>query len=117
MSFRVLEGRGPGHPSARVLRDRGPTITIEGDPRGAPARPSRGRGAVALRAGGPRPAMFKFLHCADIHLDSPLRGLDRYEGAPVAEIRRSAREAMANLTELAARERVAFVAIAGDLYD
>ena len=27
--------------------------------------------------------MFKFLHAADIHLDSPQRGLDRYEGAPV----------------------------------
>ena len=25
----------------------------------------------------------KFLHAADIHLDSPLRGLERYEGAPV----------------------------------
>ena len=27
--------------------------------------------------------MFKFLHAADIHLDSPQKGLDRYEGAPV----------------------------------
>ncbi len=31
--------------------------------------------------------MFKFIHSADIHLDSPLCGLDRYEGAPVSEIR------------------------------
>lgn len=31
--------------------------------------------------------MFKFIHAADIHLDSPLRGLERYEGAPVEEIR------------------------------
>ena len=24
----------------------------------------------------------KFVHAADIHLDSPLRGLDKYPGAP-----------------------------------
>jgi exonuclease SbcD len=61
--------------------------------------------------------MFKFLHAADIHLDSPLRGLERYEGAPVEEIRGATRRALANLTELAVAERVAFVLIAGDLYD
>ena len=25
----------------------------------------------------------KFIHCADVHLDTPLQGLARYEGAPV----------------------------------
>ena len=29
----------------------------------------------------------RFIHCADIHLDSPLRGLERYEGAPVEDVR------------------------------
>lgn len=61
--------------------------------------------------------MFTFLHAADIHLDSPLRGLDRYEGAPAAEIRGATRSALENLVDLALRERVAFVVIAGDLYD
>lgn len=61
--------------------------------------------------------MFKFIHAADIHLDSPLKGLERYEGAPVEEMRRSTRRALENLTELAIAERVAFVLIAGDLYD
>lgn len=28
-------------------------------------------------------ADFRFLHAADIHLDSPLHGLARYEGVPV----------------------------------
>ncbi len=28
-----------------------------------------------------------FLHAADIHLDSPLKGLERYENAPVDRIR------------------------------
>ena len=27
----------------------------------------------------------KFIHAADLHLDSPLRGLERYEGAPSEE--------------------------------
>ena len=61
--------------------------------------------------------MFKFLHAADIHLDSPLRGLDRYEGCPVDEIRGSTRAALKNLVDLAVAERVAFVLVAGDVYD
>ena len=60
---------------------------------------------------------FKFLHTADIHLDSPLRGLERYEGAPVNEIRGSIRQAFDHLIDLAIEEQVAFVLIAGDLYD
>lgn len=61
--------------------------------------------------------MFKFLHAADLHLDSPLRGLQRYEGAPVDEIRGAPRRALENLVELAVAEQVAFVVIAGDVYD
>ncbi len=61
--------------------------------------------------------MFRFLHTADIHLDSPLRGLERYEGAPAAEIRGATRRALENLVELAIEQSVAFVLVAGDLYD
>lgn len=61
--------------------------------------------------------MFNFLHAADIHLDSPLRGLERYEGAPVEEIRNATRRALENLVALAIRETVDFVVLAGDLYD
>ena len=61
--------------------------------------------------------MFRFIHAADIHLDSPLRGLERYEGAPVDSIRQASRRAMENLVALALREQVAFVVIAGDLFD
>ncbi|WP_435020174.1 metallophosphoesterase family protein [Tundrisphaera sp. TA3] len=61
--------------------------------------------------------MFTFLHAADIHLDSPLRGLDRYEGCPADEIRGATRRALANLVKLAIDEKVAFVLIAGDVYD
>lgn len=61
--------------------------------------------------------MLKFLHAADIHLDSPLRGLERYDGAPAGEIRGATRRALANLVDLALAEEVAFVLLAGDLYD
>lgn len=61
--------------------------------------------------------MFKFLHAADIHLDSPLRGLDRYDGAPVEEIRGATRRALENLVRAAIEQQVAFVVIAGDVYD
>jgi exonuclease SbcD len=59
----------------------------------------------------------KFIHAADVHLDSPLRGLERYDGAPVAEIRGATRRAFENLIQLAIDEEVAFVLLAGDLYD
>ena len=61
--------------------------------------------------------MFKFIHAADIHLDSPLRRLEHYEGAPVTRIRSATRRALENLVALAAEGQVAFVLIAGDLYD
>jgi len=59
----------------------------------------------------------KFIHAADVHLDSPLRGLERYEGAPVEEIRSATRRAFDNLIDLAIEEEVACVLLAGDLYD
>lgn len=59
-----------------------------------------------------------FIHAADIHLDSPLRGLMPYEGAPpVEEIRGATRQALDNLVSLALEEKVHVVLIAGDLYD
>lgn len=61
--------------------------------------------------------MFKFIHCADVHLDSPLQGLERYEGAPVDEIRLATRRALENMVALAQTEKVDFVLIAGDLFD
>lgn len=61
--------------------------------------------------------MFKFVHAADIHLDSPLRGLSAYEGAPVDTLRGATRAAFRNLVDLTIREEAAFIIIAGDLYD
>ena len=59
--------------------------------------------------------MFRFIHAADLHLDSPLRGLRAYEGAP--DIQGATRKALVRLVDLAIAEKVAFVLIAGDVYD
>lgn len=61
--------------------------------------------------------MFCFLHAADIHLDSPLKGLEVYPDAPVEQIRCAARRAFDNLVDLAVDAGVAFILLAGDLYD
>ncbi len=62
-------------------------------------------------------ANFRFIHAADLHLDSPLTGLEKYEGAPVDEIRLATRAALENLVQLAIEREVDFVLIAGDIYD
>lgn len=59
----------------------------------------------------------RFIHAADLHIDSPLRGLSRYEGAPVDRLRIATRRALERLVDLALDEQVNFVLLAGDLYD
>ena len=60
---------------------------------------------------------FRFIHTADVHLDSPLIGLAGQEGSAADRIRTATRGAFENLVGLALHEEVAFVIIAGDLYD
>ena len=59
----------------------------------------------------------RFLHAADIHLDSPLTGLSAYPDAPTELLRTATRDAFDNLVSLALDEAVDFLVIAGDLYD
>lgn len=59
----------------------------------------------------------RFIHAADIHLDSPLRGLGSYEDMPVDLLRGATRAAFARLIDEAIAEDVDFMVIAGDLYD
>lgn len=59
----------------------------------------------------------KFLHAADLHIDSPLRGLSAYEGAPVEQIRGATRRAVENLVDAAISHAVDLVVIAGDVFD
>lgn len=59
----------------------------------------------------------KFIHAADIHLDSPLSGLSAYADAPVEMLRMATRDAFVNLVNEAVEQKVDFMVIAGDLYD
>ena len=67
----------------------------------------------------------KFIHAADLHIDSPLRGLDSYEGAPINRLRGATRHALIALVDLALialvdlaiEHEVAIVLLAGDIYD
>ena len=59
----------------------------------------------------------KFVHAADLHIDSPLRGLDGYDGAPVERLRGASRRALIALVDVAIEQKVSFVLLAGDIYD
>ncbi len=61
--------------------------------------------------------VFRFVHAADIHLDSPLKGLAGQEGSTAERVRTATREALDQLISLAIEENVSFLVIAGDLYD
>ncbi|MDP0489793.1 MAG: DNA repair exonuclease [Verrucomicrobiota bacterium JB023] len=61
--------------------------------------------------------MFRFIHAADLHLDSPLVGLSKVEGSPIDIIQQATRQALVQLVDLAIEESVAFIVLAGDLYD
>lgn len=57
------------------------------------------------------------VHAADIHLDSPLRGLSRIGDDYAQELRRSTRRALENLVALTIDRQADLLVIAGDLYD
>ena len=59
----------------------------------------------------------KFLHAADIHLDSPLRNLALSNTEATDRIRRASRDAFTRLVDLALSEGVSLLVLAGDLYD
>ena len=61
--------------------------------------------------------MIRFIHAADIHLDSPLNGLAKRHNLPTNKILSATREALVNLVTLAINENVDFVLLAGDVYD
>jgi len=60
---------------------------------------------------------FRFLHAADIHLDSPLRGLRTRNEDAARLFQAASRKAFSNLVDTAIERQTAFLIIAGDLYD
>jgi DNA repair exonuclease SbcCD nuclease subunit len=59
----------------------------------------------------------KFIHAADLHIDSPLHGLSAHDGAPVELLRTATRSAFSALIDRAIDLKVAFVILAGDIFD
>jgi DNA repair exonuclease SbcCD nuclease subunit len=59
----------------------------------------------------------KLLHAADLHLDTPMRGLVAYEDAPVEDLRFATRRTLGNLVDLAIEEGVDLMLLAGDVFD
>jgi DNA repair exonuclease SbcCD nuclease subunit len=60
---------------------------------------------------------FRFLHAADLHLGSPLRGLALRDAEVARRFADATRNAFVHLVDSALAERVDFVVIAGDVYD
>lgn len=61
--------------------------------------------------------MFKFLHTADLHLDTQPFGLHGYPEEVAALLRDASLKAFDNLVREALRQEVAFCVFAGDIYD
>jgi len=66
-------------------------------------------------AGHPTP--FRFVHTADLHLDSPLKSLASRDAALAEAVRTASRKALARTVDLCLDEAVDALLIAGDLYD
>lgn len=62
-------------------------------------------------------AAFRFIHSADVHLDSPLRSLALRDPALGALIGNATRQAFVGIIDLCLKERVDALVLAGDLYD
>jgi exonuclease SbcD len=60
---------------------------------------------------------FRFIHAADLHLDSPLENLKRKTNLPIEELKSASRDAFLRLIDLCISEKVDFLVLAGDIYD
>lgn len=59
----------------------------------------------------------RIVHAADLHLDSPLRGLTRLEDAPVETFRLATRRAYEALIEACVQHEAQLLLLAGDVFD
>ena len=60
----------------------------------------------------------RFVHAADLHLDSPFRGISNEAPEHVADtLRRATFDAYRNIIDLCLREHVDALLVAGDVYD
>ena len=60
---------------------------------------------------------FRFVHAADLHIDSPFSGIGDVDVRVANRLREATYEAFQNLVELCLKSDVDFLVIAGDVYD
>jgi exonuclease SbcD len=60
---------------------------------------------------------FRFIHCSDLHIDSPFKGVSAMQPELAEKLRVSTFQAFENIVQLALKEKVDAVLIAGDIYD
>ncbi len=73
---------------------------------------------MAISAAGARAAGdFCFVHAADLHLDTPFRGIGETAPHVAAALREASLDALDNLVELCLDRGAAFLIVAGDVYD
>ena len=59
----------------------------------------------------------KFIHCADLHIDSPFKGIASSNPGLAEILRESTYQSFNKIIDIALAEKVDFVLIAGDIYD
>lgn len=62
-------------------------------------------------------ASFRFIHAADLHLDSPFIGISGLDEDLRSFVQESTFRALERLVQLAIGEQVDFIVISGDVYD
>ncbi len=60
---------------------------------------------------------FRFIHCSDLHIDSPFKGLASQVPSLTERLRESTFRSFHNIVKLAVEEKVDAVLIAGDIFD
>jgi DNA repair protein SbcD/Mre11 len=60
---------------------------------------------------------FRFIHAADLHLDTPFQGIGRVSEEVAASLRDASLDAFDKIVRAAIEHEVAFVLFAGDIYD
>src|SRR5699024_1151759 len=61
--------------------------------------------------------MIKFIHCADLHLDSPFKSRHYLIPSILNDVKQSGYNSFTNIIDDAIKDQVDFVIISGDLFD
>ena len=62
-------------------------------------------------------AAFRFIHCSDLHIDSPFKGFSEIHPKWAQRLREAPLQSFLNIVDLAIQEKVDAVIIAGDVFD